>query len=139
MLAVVNLLAACVGNTVSEGENSQQQMKINETDMEKIQPAEDDTGMVTVEKVLPSIVIEDFYTTNTGYPLNLYHIDEDNILWGCGRNEYGQLGQGTQDYDFHEEMLKIADKVMHVDYSQHGFAIFLTKDHKLYGMGTAEG
>ena len=83
------------------------------------------------------INIQDFYTTNMGDPSNLYYIDENKVLWGCGRNNYGQLGQGTQDYDFHDEMVKIAENVIHVDYSQTGFTIYLTEDHKLYGMGNA--
>lgn len=83
------------------------------------------------------IDIEDYYITNTGSFFNLYYIDEDNVLWGCGENNCGQLGQGTQDYDFHEEFVKIADNVIHVDYSQNDFVIFLTEDHKLYGMGFA--
>ena len=83
--------------------------------------------------------IQDFYITNTGDPSNLYYIDENKVLWGCGRNDYGQLGQGTQDYDFHEKMVKIAENVMHVDYSQSGFTVYLTEDHKLYGIGNAGG
>lgn len=86
-----------------------------------------------------SLDITDFYVTHTGDCRNLYHIDEDNVLWGCGRNEYGQLGQGTQDYDFHEDMVKIAENVIHVDSTDRVVVIFLTKDHKLYGMGTAGG
>jgi hypothetical protein len=81
--------------------------------------------------------LQDYYITNTGDPDNLYYIDEDKVLWGCGRNNYGQLGQGTQDYDSHDDMVKIAENVIHVDYSQKGFTIFLTEDHKLYGMGNA--
>ena len=81
--------------------------------------------------------IEDYYITNTGTPFNLYYIDEDRILWGCGENYYGQLGQGTHDQDFylHKDMVKIAENVIHVDCSQSGFTIYLTADHKLYGMG----
>lgn len=81
--------------------------------------------------------IQDYYITNTGDPSNLYYIDENKVLWGCGNNNYGQLGQGIQDYDFHNKMIKIAENVIHVDYSQTGFTIFLTEDHKLYGMGNA--
>lgn len=84
-----------------------------------------------------SIDITEHYTTHVGDPSNLYYIDENNILWGSGRNEFGQLGQGTQDYDFHSEMVKIAENVIHVDYSQKGFVIFLTKDLELYGLGNA--
>jgi alpha-tubulin suppressor-like RCC1 family protein len=61
-------------------------------------------------------------------------------LWGCGNNEYGQLGQGTRDDDFHEELVKIAEDVIHVDDSYNGsFAIFLAEDLKLYGMGNGAG
>ena len=34
-------------------------------------------------------------------------------------------------------MVKIADNVIHVDYSQKGFVIFLTKNLELYGLGNA--
>ncbi len=94
----------------------------------------------TVKEELPlkvTVNISDYYTVSTGDPSNFYCIDENGILWGSGRNNYGQLGQGTQDYDFHGEMVKIAENVIHVDYSQKGFTIFITKDNKLYGMGNA--
>lgn len=90
------------------------------------------------EEITPvEIDIASYYITNTGNPSNLYYIDENNVLWGCGRNNCGQLGQGTQDYDFHEDMVKIAEHVIHVDYSQNDFMIYLTEDHKLYGVGNA--
>jgi len=89
------------------------------------------------EAVSVAVNLQDFYITNTGDPSNLYTVDENGVLWGCGRNQCGQLGQGTQDYDFHEEMVKIAENVIHVDYSQVGFTIYLTEEHKLYGMGNA--
>lgn len=81
--------------------------------------------------------IQNFYVTNTGDRSNLYYIDEDHILWGSGKNEYGQLGQGALDNGFHEEPVKIAENVIHVDYSPSGFMIYLTEDHKLYGTGNA--
>lgn len=84
-----------------------------------------------------AVNLADYYITNTGDPANLYYIDENNVLWGCGRNNCGQLGQGTQDYDFHEDMVKIAEGVIHVDYSQNDFMIYLTEDHRLYGVGNA--
>ena len=58
----------------------------------------------------------------------MYRIDENGVLWGCGNNNYGQLGQGTQDVEFHSEMVKIAENVVHVDDSQSGFVIWLTED-----------
>lgn len=81
--------------------------------------------------------IDEHYITKTGDPANLYYIDENNVLWGCGRNNAGQLGQGTQDYEFHDKMVKIAENAVHVDYSQRDFVIYLTSDNKLYGMGNA--
>lgn len=84
-----------------------------------------------------SIDITEFYQTRVGNPANFYFIDENNVLWGSGCNECGQLGLETQDYDFHGEAVKIAENVIHVDYSQTGFIIFLTEDNKLYGLGNA--
>lgn len=84
-----------------------------------------------------SINIADHYITNTGDPGNLYTIDENNALWGCGNNDWGQLAQGTRDYDVHNEKVKIAENIVHVDYSREGFAIYLTKDNKLYAFGHA--
>lgn len=82
-----------------------------------------------------SMDIEEHYITSTGDPANLYYIDENHVLWGRGENNYGQLGQGTVDLEYHDEMVKIAENVIHVDYSQKGFTIYLTNDNKLYGIG----
>lgn len=86
-----------------------------------------------------SIEIEEHYITQIENDFNVYYIDKQNVLWGCGKNQYGQLGQGMQDEEFHEEAVKIAEGVIHVDYSQQGFAIYLTDDNKLYGVGNAGG
>lgn len=105
------------GSTVEKQEESNQ---VNENELLKL-----------------DINIEDFYLKKTGDPANFYYIDEENVLWGSGRNEYGQLGQGTQDYEFHEEAVKMAENVVHVTFSQKGFVIYLTEDNKLYGVGNA--
>lgn len=94
-------------------------------------------GMGMPVQLNVSLDITEHYHTSVGNPSNLYYIDENNVLWGSGENGYGQLGQGTQDYEFHGEMVKIAENVIDVDYSQKGFVIFLTEDHKLYGVGNA--
>ena len=90
-----------------------------------------DVDEVRIGKETP----EDYYITNVGDSGNLYTIDENNVLWGSGYNQYGQLGQGTTDYDLHTTPVKIADDVIHVDYSMQGYVIYLTKDGTLYGMG----
>ncbi len=105
------------GSTVEKQEESNQ---VNENELLKL-----------------DINIEDFYLKKTGDPANFYYIDEENVLWGSGRNEYGQLGQGTQDNEFHEEAVKMAENVVHVTFSQKGFVIYLTDDNKLYGVGNA--
>lgn len=89
------------------------------------------------EPISVSLDITEHYRTGVGNDSNLYYIDGNNVLWGSGENQYGQLGQGTQDYEFHDEMVKIAENVIDVDYSQTGFIIYLTEDHKLYGVGNA--
>ncbi len=82
-----------------------------------------------------NIHIDEHYATAVGNRFNLYYIDENHILWGSGDNDFGQLGQGTVDQDFHEELVKIAENVIHADNSNIGFTIYLTEDHKLYGIG----
>ena len=86
-----------------------------------------------------SIEIKEHYITQIENDFNVYYIDEQNVLWGSGKNQYGQLGQGMQDEEFHEEAVKIAEGVIHVDYSQQGFASYLTDDNKLFGVGNAGG
>lgn len=88
-------------------------------------------------ELLPDITEQ--YRTHTGDPSNLYYIDENHVLWGSGRNDFGQLGQGTRDDKFHSTAVKIAEDVIHVDHSQKGFVIYLTRDHRLYGIGNAGG
>lgn len=98
---------------------------------------EESNGQADPGPLIVSLDIREQYLTHNGSPSNLFYIDEDGVLWGSGYNECGQLGQGTQDYEFHSEMVRIAENAVHVDYSQQGFVIFLTEDHKLYGMGNA--
>lgn len=78
---------------------------------------------------------EDYYMKSCWDTCNLYTIDEDGVLWGSGENDYGQIGLGYVDEEFYEEKNKIAEHVVHVDASQHGFVIYLTEDGELYGLG----
>ena len=79
--------------------------------------------------------IEDYYMKSCGDQFNLYTIDEDGVLWGSGHNEYAQIGLGYADEEFHEKKSKIAEHVVHVDYSQKDFVVYLTEEGKLYGLG----
>lgn len=79
--------------------------------------------------------IEDYYMRSCGDQFNLYTIDEEGVLWGSGHNEYAQLGLGYADEEFHEKKSKIAEHVVHVDYSQKDFVVYLTEEGKLYGLG----
>lgn len=84
---------------------------------------------------LDAQTIEDYYMKSCGDQFNLYTIDEDGVLWGSGHNEYAQIGLGYADEEFHEEKSKIAEHVVHVDYSQKDFVVYLTEEGKLYGLG----
>ena len=134
MIGVASLFAL---NIIVDASRQAGDEDISKSTMQSDSAANDDAEE-DGKRIQININIEDYYSTNIGWPGNLYHIDEEGVLWGCGRNQYGQLGQGTQDpYDEKtEEMAKIAENVIHVDYSQQGFTVFLTEDHKLYGMGT---
>ena len=84
---------------------------------------------------LDAQTIEDYYMKSCGDQFNLYTIDEDGVLWGSGHNEYAQIGLGYADEEFHEKKNKIAEHVVHVDYSQKDFVVYLTEEGKLYGLG----
>ena len=76
---------------------------------------------------LDAQTIEDYYMKSCGDQFNLYTIDEDGVLWGSGHNEYAQIGLGYADEEFHEKKSKIAEHVVHVDYSQKDFVVYLTE------------
>lgn len=86
--------------------------------------------------------LSNYYITNKIKGGNYYYIDKAKTLWGYGSNEYGQLGNGMQyslanGYTDRSEgkPQKIAENVIHVDTAGSYFAIYLTKDGSLYGMG----
>ncbi|MDE5866198.1 MAG: hypothetical protein K2H31_06325, partial [Lachnospiraceae bacterium] len=133
MLLLLFILSGC-GNKDNHSVDNSQSVVQNPMVQDKQIKTESQTEPVKLDV---SVDITELYHTHVGDAGNLYFIDENNVLWGSGRNEYGQLGQGTQDYDFHDEAVKIAENVIDVDYSQKGFIIYLTKDNKLYGLGNA--
>lgn len=134
LISGVVILIVCLASTRKTliSDENEAQDEINVIEYSEIADQSDELEQLNV-----SFNVTEQYITNTGDPSNFYYIDENNVLWASGRNEYGQLGQGTQDYEFHSEMVKIAENVVHVDYSQQGFVIFITKEHKLYGVGNA--
>ena len=79
----------------------------------------------------------DYYITSRYAASNHYYIDEDGVLWGTGRNEYGQLGTGTYGYEeYYEEPVRIAEHVVSVDSGWNNyFCIYLTENGELYGFG----
>ena len=153
VIIVSCLLSSCNITTKNEEMNdskSSEQAVVEGEDVAIAQETDEVKAVVLESKIDPYVFevndllemrrdksqISDYYITKTGYPLNLYYIDENKILWGCGYNECGQLGQGTQSEELNQEMVKIAENVVHVTYSQLGYTVYLTEDHKLYGMGT---
>lgn len=85
--------------------------------------------------------VETSYITDRLTCSNHFYIDEDGFLWGTGKDDWGQLGIGVPE-DIGDSMVEykepvmIAENVIHVDVSDNEyFTIFLTADHKLYGMG----
>ena len=61
----------------------------------------------------------------------------DGKLYGCGWNDWGQLGQGTvEDISImHKEPVFIAESVVHVDTCNNGTTVFLNDKGQLYGIG----
>lgn len=86
--------------------------------------------------------IESRYITDRFNISNHFYIDQENVLWGTGRNAYWQLGIPKEEdrnelAAIYPTPVMIAANVIHVDASENGyFMIFLTEDHKLYGMGS---
>ncbi|MGN0372084.1 MAG: hypothetical protein ACI4F3_04650 [Enterocloster sp.] len=83
---------------------------------------------------------ESVYITDRVAAGNHYFI-ENNILWGTGYNNYWQLGVEKEEDrnnldSYYETPVKIAENVIHIDASDNGyFTVYLTEDHKLYGLG----
>lgn len=141
LIAGIVILIVCLASIrkpeFSDADDPEKELSDEINDAENGEMTDKPDESDEVEPLQVSVDITEHYITHKGYSVNLYHIDENHVLWGCGENNYGQLGQGTQDNDFHEDMIKIAENVVHVDFSQRGFVIFLTEDHRLYGMGNA--
>lgn len=77
------------------------------------------------------------YITDMKRGSNHYWIDENGVLWGEGTSEYGQLGILKKDVSIVGKPVKIAENVIHVDFSGEYFVIYLTADYELYGLGAS--
>lgn len=64
-----------------------------------------------------------------------FWIDKNGTLWGQGNSQYGELRSFFEWGSHSATPIKIADDVIHVDYSGEYFLIYLTSEHKLYGLG----
>lgn len=94
---------------------------------------------LNLKNIKDDFSISSLYCRNRKTVTNQYIIDKDQVLWGYGNNEFGQLGIGRVDSieNHYSEAVRIAENVMLVDASSNGyFAIYLTEDGKLYGMGS---
>ncbi len=116
------------------------------------QPQESMEGHAQPEEELPTFYVDDmdavfvkdpfdladYYITNRVIVDNRYFIDENKVLWGYGKNEYGQLGmEDVSVENFYLEPVKIAEHVVTVDCSGNGyFCVYLTEDGSLYGLGS---
>ena len=143
LVASIIVLILCLASTQKVTLANEEPAELEEDDYSVIEIASTSESpsdtipeqTVTIEPMNVTVAIEELYCRCIGNPGNFYRIDDNGVLWGSGRNQCGQLGQGTQDTKFYQDMVKIAENVIDVDYSQKGFVIFLTEDHKLYGIG----
>jgi len=79
--------------------------------------------------------ISDCYCNDIYRGGNHYYIEE-GILYGTGNSsEYGQLGEISSEVEHRSIPIKLAENVVHVDYSGEYFLIYITGDHNLYAIG----
>jgi hypothetical protein len=133
-----------VEQTSSEeiGENASAYEEVDVNDMDE-ETSETQHVFLADAMDLPNIsnefTVDTLNCRNRKTVSNQFIIDENHMLWGCGYNEYGQLGIGKEDTieKYYSEPVKIAENVVSVDASDNGyFAVYLTKDGELYGMGS---
>ena len=67
-----------------------------------------------------------------------YALKQDGSVWAWGRNQYGQLGDGTTTYRSQAVQVDISEKVVDV-IGRDDYTVFLTESGNLYGMGDGFG
>lgn len=141
---VIFLLTGCTENS---NESKEVDTKIENSKSDEELQIEEEKCPVFYTKAFDvlgnkgTLKIEDYYITNRVTAGNHYYIDENAVLWGEGQNAYGQLGNGevTEQNPFAMtiEPYRIAENVVSMDCSINSyFAIYLTANGELYGMGS---
>lgn len=67
-----------------------------------------------------------------------YALKQDGSVWAWGRNQYGQLGDGTTTGHDQAVQMDISEKVVDV-IGRDDYTVFLTESGNLYGMGDGFG
>lgn len=147
VLTNILLLSAC-GNTANDQNAEEENIEIDSTKEDDEEAVDSNKYPVYLVESIDALhldseefIIEDYFIRNECQYPNHYYIDSDNVLWGYGDNEYGQLGNGQQysrdaegEYRSERTPQKIAEDVVHVDFGGY-FVIFLTQNGELYGVG----
>ena len=138
LLLICCLLAGCTNNREKEQTSDNQSY----TEAESIpKGVADDLPEYKSYDSMDDLMMYGQYITDRFTISNHYWIDEEGTLWGTGENNFYQLGiNNIEDANgmgkSYSEPVKIAENVIHVDTSHNGyFVVYLTSDHKLYGLG----
>lgn len=67
-----------------------------------------------------------------------YALKQDGSVWAWGRNQYGQLGDGTTTDRSQAVQMDISEPIVDV-IGRSGYTVFLTESGNLYGMGEGFG
>lgn len=141
-LAIVTLISSIKIITVAENQNDylkeDYSKSIVDTNEESSMLSMGNKVYVDSREILDKGNISsyaDCYTREIYRGGNHFWIDNDNVLWGTGMSENGQLGVISAIGYMNQEPIKIAENVMHVDFSGEYFVIFLNYEGELYGLG----
>lgn len=148
LLAVLSVLSGCGeqggnGNPVQAEQGKEVPVMSSPSDQSALSSPENNTPIYLTDSLINLTAQRRWNSAirdkRTGE--NHFYIDADGVLWGTGRNEYWQLGiekeedRGNLDAVY-TTPVKIAENVIHVDASDNAyFVIYITGDHKLYGLG----
>lgn len=86
----------------------------------------------------PMTGVEKIAVYNSDYNCCYYALKQDGSVWAWGKNSYSQLGDGTTTYRGQAVQVDISEKVVDV-LGRSGYAVFLTENGNLYGVGDGFG